>query len=74
VEEGEAEMNDDVHIIGTIKGKERYVILFDDRHRSEALRTIGRWASDPELSFTWYDAAMASQKIRRIEPECLGKR
>ena len=26
---------------------------------------LGRYASNPELSFTWYDAAVLSQKIRR---------
>jgi hypothetical protein len=29
------------------------------------LRTFGRYASDPELSFSWYDAAVLSQKLRR---------
>jgi hypothetical protein len=29
------------------------------------LRTLGRFASNPELSFTWYDAAVLSQKIRQ---------
>jgi hypothetical protein len=26
---------------------------------------LGRFASNPELSFTWYDAAVLSQKIRQ---------
>ena len=25
---------------------------------------LGRFASNPELSFTWYDAAMLSSRIR----------
>jgi hypothetical protein len=25
---------------------------------------LGRYASNPDLSFTWYDAAMLSQKVR----------
>jgi hypothetical protein len=25
---------------------------------------LGRFASNPELSFTWYDAAVLSQKVR----------
>ena len=38
---------------------------FDDAHKAEALRTLGRFASDPKLpSFTWYDAACLSQRIR----------
>ena len=30
-----------------------------------ALRVLGRYASNPELSFSWYDAAVLSQKIRQ---------
>jgi hypothetical protein len=33
--------------------------------RAETLRTLGRFASNPQLSFTWYDAAVLSQKIRQ---------
>jgi hypothetical protein len=33
------------------------------------LQTLGRYAADPELSFTWYDAAILSQKVRRIRDE-----
>ena len=32
---------------------------------AETLRVLGRYASNPELSFTWYDAAVLSQKIRQ---------
>ncbi len=48
-----------------MKGEERYVFLFDDAHKAEVLRTLGRFASNPELSFTWYDAAVLSQKVRQ---------
>ncbi|MFM9117751.1 MAG: hypothetical protein ACKOU6_16490, partial [Planctomycetota bacterium] len=51
--------------LALVKGDERYVFLFDDERRTEVLRTLGRFASDPNLSFTWYDAAMLSQKIRQ---------
>jgi hypothetical protein len=39
--------------------------LYDDESRAETLRVLGRFASNPELSFTWYDAAVLSQKIRQ---------
>jgi hypothetical protein len=41
------------------------VFLYDDSSRAETLRMLGRYASNPELSFTWYDAAVLSQKIRQ---------
>ena len=57
-------MSQDINVLALVKGSERYIFLFDDAHRAEALRTLGRYASNPELSFTWYDAAVLSQKIR----------
>lgn len=58
-------MNQDINVLALVKGAERYVFLYDDSSRAEALRVLGRYASNPELSFTWYDAAVLSQKIRQ---------
>lgn len=60
-------MNQDINVLALVKGVERYVFLYDDDSRAEALRVLGRFASNPELSFTWYDAAVLSQKIRQDE-------
>ncbi|PQO44580.1 hypothetical protein [Blastopirellula marina] len=57
-------MTEEINVLALVKGEERYVFLFSDQRRAEALRTLGRYASNPELSFTWYDAAVLSQKIR----------
>ena len=57
-------MTEDINVLALVKGEERYIFLFDDNHRAETLRTLGRYASNPELSFTWYDAAVLSQKVR----------
>jgi hypothetical protein len=66
-------MSQDINVLALIKGAERYVFLYDDASRAETLRTLGRYASNPELSFTWYDAAVLSQKIRQ-ESHSLGRR
>jgi hypothetical protein len=60
-------VNQDINVLALVKGEERYVFLYDDARRAEALRMLGRFASNPELSFTWYDAAVLSQKIRQDE-------
>jgi hypothetical protein len=57
--------NRDINVLALVKGTERYVFLYDDESRAETLRVLGRFASNPELSFTWYDAAVLSQKIRQ---------
>ena len=58
-------MAQDINVLALVKGRERYVFLYDDSSRAETLRVLGRYASNPELSFTWYDAAVLSQKIRQ---------
>ena len=58
-------MSQDINVLALVKGEERYIFLFDDQHRSDALRTLGRFASNPELSFSWYDAAVLSQRVRQ---------
>jgi hypothetical protein len=59
----------DINVLALVKGEERYIFLFDDERRTEALRTLGRFASNPELSFSWYDAAVLSQRIRQTVPD-----
>lgn len=47
---------------------EKYVIIFDRHRKSDALRQIGRWAGNPDLSLTWNDAAyMASGVMTLVE-------
>ena len=62
-------MSQDINVLALVKGAERYVFLYDDASRAEALRVLGRYASNPELSFSWYDAAVLSQKIRQSAPK-----
>ena len=59
----------DINVLALVKGAERYVFLYDDASRAETLRVLGRYASNPDLSFTWYDAAVLSQKIRQDIPK-----
>jgi hypothetical protein len=61
-------VNDDINVLALVKGRERYIFLYEDSQRAEALRVLGRFASNPELSFTWYDAAVLSQKVRNSAP------
>lgn len=58
-------MSQDINVLALVKGGERYVFLYDDASRAETLRVLGRYASNPDLSFSWYDAAVLSQKIRQ---------
>ena len=62
-------MAEEMNMLALVKGEEKYVFLFGDTNRSETLRQLGKYASDPDLSFTWYDAAVLSQKIRAVTSE-----
>jgi len=54
----------DINVIALVKGGERYVFLYDDDSRDETLRTLARYAANPDLSFSWYDAAVLGHKVR----------
>ena len=56
-------MDGDIKVIALIKGDEQYVFLYNESNRGGLRRLLGQYASNPELSFTWYDAAVLSRKI-----------
>ena len=58
-----------VNVLALVKGSERYIFLYDDASVGTLLQTLGRYASDDELGFTWYDAALLSQKVRKLKRE-----
>ena len=64
-------VSNDINILALAKGEERYIFLYNDDTRNETLRTLGRYASNSELSFSWYDAAVMSQKVRNSKNESI---
>jgi hypothetical protein len=56
-----------INVLAIVKDGERFIFLYDDRSTPQLLQTLGKYAADPELSFTWYDAAVLSQKVRRLK-------
>jgi len=60
--------NPDLNVLAIVKGQEHYVFLYDDESRDDAICTLGRFASNPELSFSWYDAAKLVNQIRAKTP------
>ena len=58
-----------MNVIALVKDGERYVFLYDDASPDALLRQFGRYAADESLSFTWYDAAVLSQRVRRQREE-----
>ena len=56
-----------INVLALVKDGERYVFLYDDHSTAQVLQTLGRYAADPELSFSWYDAAVLSQRVRHLQ-------
>jgi hypothetical protein len=61
-----------INVLALVKDGERYVFLYDDHSTSQVLQTLGRYAADPELSFSWYDAAVLSQRVRQLQQRTSG--
>lgn len=53
-----------INVLVACKGEERYVFTYTDNAIADVLRKFGNFASNPELTFNWYDAAVASKQVR----------
>lgn len=62
-------MDTEINVLALVKGEERFLFLFDDNRRDGTLRQLAQFAADPEINFSWYDAAMLSRKIRDAVPQ-----
>lgn len=52
------------NVLALIKGRERYIYVYDDVSRRELIDSFRDQAADPQLSFSWFDAAVLSDKAR----------
>lgn len=64
--EGTAMPRNGINVLALLKGQERFVFLYDDESADQLLQTLGQYAADPELNFSWYDAATLSQRVRKL--------
>ena len=47
-----------------VKDGEKYIFRFDRAADRRLVGVLGRFAADPQLSFSWYDAAVLCKKLR----------
>lgn len=66
-------MDRSVNVLAMVKDGQRYVFMYDDNSFDHLLQMLGRYAADPELNFSWYDAAVMSQKVRRLQKHAAEK-
>lgn len=62
-------MHKEVNVLALVKGGERFVFLYDSNSVDTLLERLGQHAADPDLTFTWYDAAVLSQRVRKLREE-----
>lgn len=58
-------MPHELNVLALIKGGERYIFVYDDDNRARMIDALRDQAADPRLSFSWFDAAVLSEKIRQ---------
>lgn len=56
----------DYTFMGLVKNAERYGFSYQTHSIDRLNATLGQMAADPELHFTWYDAAVLSKKARKL--------
>jgi hypothetical protein len=52
------------NILALLKGDERYIFVYDDQSRPPLIDAFRDQAANPHLSFTWFDAAILTEKAR----------
>ncbi len=57
-------MRREYNVLALIKGNERYVFVYDDETHEALIDVLRDSAADPQLSFTWFDAAVLTEKAR----------
>jgi hypothetical protein len=53
-----------LNVLALIKGNEQYVFVYDDDSRQPLIDAFRDAAADPRFSFTWFDAAVLTEKAR----------
>jgi hypothetical protein len=63
----------ELNVLALLKGQERYVFVYDDGSHEDLLDVFRQYASNPNLSFTWFDAAVLTDKARQQQAATAGE-
>jgi hypothetical protein len=55
-----------VNVLAMVRDGQRYVFLYDDASVETLREKLAEFAEDPELDFTWHDAATLSRRVRQL--------
>jgi hypothetical protein len=54
----------EVNVLALVKGAERFIYVYDDASRAEAIDAIRDAAANPQVSLNWFDAAVLTERAR----------
>jgi hypothetical protein len=57
----------ELNVLALIKGAEHYIFVYDDDSRAELIDAFRDQAADPQLSLSWFDAMVLTNKAREQE-------
>ena len=60
-------MPNELNVLALIKGAEHYIFVYDDASRPMLIDTFRDQAADPQLSLSWFDAIVLTNKAREQE-------
>ena len=55
-------MPPELNVLALVKGREHYIYLYEDESRMELVRAIRVQAADPDLTLSWFDAAVLTER------------
>ena len=55
----------ELSVLALIKGKERFIYVYDDDSREILLETIRDHAASPAVSLSWFDASILKERARQ---------
>ena len=57
-------MRKELNVLALLKGRERYVYVYDDESRERLADVFRDDAADPRLSLSWFDVAVLIERSR----------
>jgi hypothetical protein len=57
-------VRDELNVLALVKGKERFIYIYDDVCRAGLIDAFRDDAADPHLSLSWLDVAALTAKAR----------
>jgi len=55
----------DLNVLALIRGPERFIFVYDETSREEILHAIRNAAANPDVSLSWFDAAVLTTRAQQ---------